>query len=118
MALRQVANCILKTVANPKSGIYFSACTSGDVSRHLCPNYGQHMTMHSDGWTHFAKFKSTYVAVNPCRSVFMAGLGKDLKSRVSKETYRFNSGPGHHLTLAAPLPLIHLRALRAREKEF
>ena len=24
---------------------------------------------------------------------------RDLKSRVSKETYRFNSGPGHHLAL-------------------
>ena len=23
---------------------------------------------------------------------------RDLKSRVSKETYRFNSGPGHHST--------------------
>jgi hypothetical protein len=27
---------------------------------------------------------------------------RDLKSRVSKETYRFDSGPGHHLSLAVP----------------
>ena len=24
---------------------------------------------------------------------------RDLKSRVSKETYRFDSGPGHHLAI-------------------
>jgi hypothetical protein len=34
---------------------------------------------------------------------------RDLKSRVSKETYRFNSGPGHHiywgLALAVPCVL-------------
>ena len=35
---------------------------------------------------------------------------RDLKSRVSKETYRFNSGPGHHLTLAVPVTSLHLRA--------
>ena len=34
---------------------------------------------------------------------------RDLKSRVSKETYRFDSGPGHHLTLAAAAILVQPR---------
>ena len=34
---------------------------------------------------------------------------RDLKSRVSKETYRFNSGPGHHLTLTAAAILVQPR---------
>ena len=32
---------------------------------------------------------------NPAREAKLADA-RDLKSRVSKETYRFNSGPGHH----------------------
>ena len=37
---------------------------------------------------------------------------RDLKSRVSKETYRFNSGPGHHLDLAQSITLVWLRSVR------
>ena len=33
---------------------------------------------------------------SPARVAKLADA-RDLKSRVSKETYRFNSGPGHHI---------------------
>src|SRR5579872_130409 len=43
-----------------------------------------------------------YIGFNDSAPARVAKLAdaRDLKSRVSKETYRFNSGPGHHSILA------------------
>jgi hypothetical protein len=55
-----------------------------------------------------------YIGFNDSATARVAKLAdaRDLKSRVSKETYRFNSGPGHHLTLAITAILVQPR-LRA-----
>ena len=37
---------------------------------------------------------------------------RDLKSRVSKETYRFNSGPGHHSKFCPTITSVRLRSVR------
>jgi len=50
---------------------------------------------------------------NALKSMAREDGSQHLKSRVSKETYRFNSGPGHHLDLAQSITLVWLRSVQS-----